>query len=202
MILDISNAFDLTINMKQKKLEELKIKCGKCIDCELHKTRNNIVFSDGNPDTAKIVLIGEAPGENEDLQGIPFVGRAGKLLNEFLENAGISREKDLYIINMVKCRPPENRVPTKKEKATCKHFLTEQILTINPTLILLCGSTAMDEFLSAGKITEIHGEIFDIKISDNTYKAMPILHPSPLCRYPDKKNVMIKDLSAAKKLTG
>jgi len=161
-----------------------------------------VVFSDGNPESAKIVLIGEAPGENEDLQGIPFVGRAGKLLNEFLEKAGISREKDLYIINMVKCRPPNNRVPTKKEKSTCRHFLTEQILTINPKLILLCGSTAMEEFLEGKKITEVHGKVFEISVSNKTYKAMPILHPSPLCRYPDKTNVMVKDLSSAKKLIG
>lgn len=185
---------------KSVLVEKIKQKCQNCASCELHKTRNNIVFADGNPETASIVLIGEAPGENEDLQGIPFVGRAGKLLNEFLEKAGISREKDLYIINIVKCRPPENRVPTKKEKATCKHFLIEQILGLDPELVLLCGSTAMDEFLSAGKITEIHGKIFDIEISDKTYKAMPILHPSPLCRYPDKKNVMVKDLAIAKKL--
>lgn len=183
-----------------KKLETLKNKCKNCASCELHKTRNNIVFADGNPETASIILIGEAPGENEDLQGIPFVGRAGKLLNDYLMEAGLSRENDLYIINIVKCRPPENRVPTKKEKSTCKQFLIEQILTINPKLILLCGSTAMSEFLNCDKITDIHGKIFDIGIAQKIYKAMPILHPSPLCRFPDKKNVMIKDLSIAKSL--
>lgn len=204
------------------KLEKLKIKCNECKSCELHKTRNNIVFADGNPQTASIVLIGEAPGENEDLQGLPFVGRAGKLLNDYLQEAGLSREKDLYIINIVKCRPPNNRVPTKREKSTCKPFLEEQISTINPKLILLCGSTAMNEFLNEGKITEVHGKVFDIEIAPSpsfsdarasrrktpaplkgegaTYKAMPILHPSPLCRFPDKKNVMIQDLKVAKSL--
>ena len=87
--------------MKAKKLDELKNKCLKCKKCELGETRNNIVFSDGNPKTARAILIGEAPGENEDKTGTPFVGRAGKLLNEFLEKAEISREKDLYIINTV-----------------------------------------------------------------------------------------------------
>lgn len=176
------------------KLEKLRDKCKNCASCELHKTRNNIVFADGNPNTASIVLIGEAPGENEDIQGKPFVGRAGQLLNDYLQEAGLSREKDLYIINIVKCRPPNNRVPTKAEKATCKPYLIEQILSVNPKLILLCGSTAMSEFLNEGKITEVHGQIFDIGISNKIYKSMPILHPSPLCRFPDKKNVMVKDL--------
>lgn len=186
--------------MKKSLLDKLYNKCKNCASCELHKTRNNIVFADGNPETASIILIGEAPGENEDLQGRPFVGRAGKLLDDYLKEAGLSREKDLYIINIVKCRPPNNRVPTKHEKATCKPYLIEQIKSINPKLILLCGTTAMGEFINEGKITEVHGKIFDIKISDDTYKAMPILHPSPLCRFPDKKMVMVEDLKAAKAL--
>lgn len=186
--------------VKRTRLDNIENKCIDCASCELHKTRNNIVFADGNPETASIILIGEAPGENEDLQGIPFVGRAGKLLNDYLMEAGLSRENDLYIINIVKCRPPENRVPTKEEKFTCKQFLIEQILTVDPKLILLCGSTAMSEFLNKGKITDVHGKIFDIEIAQKTYKAMPILHPSPLCRFSDKKNVMIKDLSVAKSL--
>lgn len=186
--------------MKKDKLERLKLKCKNCASCELHKTRNNIVFADGNPKTASIVLIGEAPGENEDLQGLPFVGRAGKLLEGYLQEAGLSREKDLYIINIVKCRPPNNRVPTKNEKAACKEFLREQILAINPKIILLCGSTAMNEFLNEGKITEVHGKVFDIEIAEKSYKSMPILHPSPLCRFPDKKNEMVQDLKVAKSL--
>ena len=113
--------------MKEKILTELKAKCQDCMQCELGKTRNNIVFSDGNPSSAKAILIGEAPGENEDKTGTPFVGRAGKLLNEFLEKAGISRAEDLYIINTVKCRPPQNRVPTDSEKAACEGYLLKQI---------------------------------------------------------------------------
>lgn len=132
--------------MKTKQLENLKKECEKCTACELYSTRNNIVFADGNPDKASIVLIGEAPGENEDLRGIPFVGRAGKLLNEFLQKAGINREKDLYIINTIKCRPPKNRIPTDKEKKACRDFLLSQIEIINPKIILLCGATAMKSF--------------------------------------------------------
>ena len=106
--------------MKTEELNKLKQECLNCKKCVLGDTRINVVFSDGNPETAKAILIGEAPGENEDKTGTPFVGRAGKLLNEFLEKAEISREKDLYIINTVKCRPPQNRVPTDKEKKECE----------------------------------------------------------------------------------
>lgn len=185
---------------KLNSLRELEDKCKKCASCELHKTRNNIVFADGNPETAKIILIGEAPGENEDLQGKPFVGIGGKLLNQFLQEAEISRENDIYIINTVKCRPPKNRVPTKEEKTACKHFLGEQISIINPQLIILCGTTAMSDFIQNVKITEVHGKIFEINIGDKTYKAMPILHPSPLCRFTDKKTIMVTDLIKAKNL--
>ena len=117
---------------KEELLNELKANCMSCQNCELGRTRHNIVFSDGNPNTAKAILIGEAPGENEDLTGTPFVGRAGKLLNEFLEKVGINREKDLYIINTVKCRPPKNRVPTNQEKEECSKYLYNQIEIINP----------------------------------------------------------------------
>jgi uracil-DNA glycosylase len=184
-----------------KKLEKLNDKCKNCASCELHDTRNNIVFSDGNPETASLVLIGEAPGENEDKLGKPFVGDAGHNLDKFLKDAGISRNDDLYIINTVKCRPPKNRKPKKAEKEACRDFLYEQIDIINPKIIILCGSTAMNEFLKGKKITDIHGTVFDIDVLDKTYKAIPILHPSPLCTYPDKKNVMIKDLLLAKSLT-
>lgn len=187
-------------------LNELKEKCKDCIGCDLYKTRTNIVFADGNSQTATIVLIGEAPGENEDLQGIPFVGRAGKLLNEFLEKAGISREKDLYIINTVKCRPPKNRVPSNAEKDACRHFLLTQIEIINPKIILLCGATAMKSFLD-GKtpISKARGEIFAIEINGKKYPSMPIFHPSYLLRnhstesgFP--RDLMLKDLIKIKKM--
>jgi len=198
-----------------KELDELKNKCNECKSCELHKTRNNIVFADGNPETASIVLIGEAPGENEDLQGIPFVGRAGKLLNEFLIKAGLSRENDLYIINTVKCRPfiqgndnkRKDRAPTNEEKEACKHFLIEQINIINPNLILLCGRTAMNEFLTNLKtkdtITKIRGTIYEIELNGKKYQAMPIVHPSWLGRQhstkPDSPRVFfLQDLKKAR----
>lgn len=192
---------------KEKRLNELKSKCGECCKpCELDKTRHNVVFADGNPETASIVLIGEAPGENEDLQGIPFVGRAGKLLNEFLTKADLSRENDLYIINTVKCRPPKNRVPTDTEKKECRPIMLKQIEIINPKIILLCGATALKSFSSAKTpISKIRGEIFEIEINDKKYQAMPIFHPSYLLRNhstePDSpRDLMLNDLKKIKKI--
>lgn len=159
--------------MKTKLLSELKQTCENCTECELSKTRTNIVFADGNPQTATIILIGEAPGENEDLTGKPFVGKAGKLLNEMLEKVGIDREKDLYIINTLKCRPPKNRTPKKSEKKLCEKYLFEQIKIISPKVIILCGSTALASF-SNEKIKNFHGQWFDI----NGVKSIAILHPA------------------------
>lgn len=192
--------------MKKKLLEEIKTKCENCFACELSKTRNSVVFSDGNPDSAKIVLIGEAPGENEDLSGTPFVGRAGKLLNEFLAKAGLEREKDFYIINTVKCRPPKNRVPSMEEKAACRDFMLKQIEIIDPKVILFCGATALKSF-STDKtpISKIRGEIFKVEINGKKYQAMPIFHPSYLLRnHSEEENsprgLMLKDLKTVKSL--
>ena len=170
--------------MKKELLELVEKKCKNCKSCLLAKSRHNIVFSDGNPETADIVLIGEAPGEMEDLSGTPFVGRAGQLLNEFLEGAGISRENDVYIINTVKCRPPENRVPSDLEKAACQQFLHAQIDIMNPQVILFCGATALKSFWSDQKvqISKIRGNWFTTNINGKDYKSMAIFHPSYLLR--------------------
>jgi len=185
---------------KTEILNTLKSQCQNCYDCELGNTRTNIVFSDGNPDSAKVVLIGEAPGENEDLTGTPFVGRAGKLLNEFLQSAKISREKDLYIINTVKCRPPKNRVPSDSEKSCCKKYLLSQINTIKPQVLIFCGATALKSFYSEKTtISKIRGQWLDININNETYKAMAIFHPSYLLRNHSleensPRDLMLKDL--------
>lgn len=171
--------------MKKNCLEIVRQKCENCKDCTLAKTRKNVVFSDGNPETAKIVLIGEAPGEMEDESGMPFVGRAGQLLNEFLANAGISRSEDLYIMNTVKCRPPENRVPTDVEKMTCSKFLKAQIDIIKPRAIVLCGATALKSFVELDKkttISKIRGEWMTITVDGVDYPAMTVFHPSYLLR--------------------
>lgn len=171
--------------MKKDCLEIVRGKCENCMSCALGKTRNNVVFSDGNPSTAKIVLIGEAPGEMEDETGRPFVGRAGQLLNDFLAEAGISREEDVYIINTVKCRPPENRVPTDEEKSACRKFLNAQIDIINPRAIVLCGATALKSFVELDKkqtISKVRGQWMNITVDGKEYPAITIFHPSYLLR--------------------
>ena len=192
--------------MKEKELENLKQECNSCLKCELGKTRINVVFSDGNPNTAKAILIGEAPGENEDKTGTPFVGRAGKLLNEFLKEAGISRENDLYIINTVKCRPPKNRVPSDEEKKCCENYLMKQIEIINPEVIIFCGSTALKSFYTQKTpISKIRGEVLEIKIGETVRKCIPIFHPSYLLRYHSLEEgspryLMLEDLKKIKSM--
>ena len=171
--------------MKKNCLEIVRQKCESCTGCALAKTRNNVVFSDGDESTAKIVLIGEAPGEMEDETGRPFVGRAGQLLTEFLTEAGISRDRDVYMINTVKCRPPENRVPTDEEKAACRKFLDAQIDIIKPDAIILCGATALKSFVTLDKkqtISKVRGQWMTITVDGVEYKAMTIFHPSYLLR--------------------
>lgn len=168
------------MNEKELSLEKIKQECISCFKCELGKTRNNIVFADGNPSTAKIFLIGEAPGADEDATGTPFVGRAGKLLTKLIEDSGLSRKDDFYIANTVKCRPPENRVPTDNEKKLCEHFLLEQIKIIQPKVIVLCGATSAKSFLGDKiKISQIRGNWYKIL---NNYDATVIFHPSYLLR--------------------
>ncbi len=165
--------------MKEKELEGIKKECCSCFKCSLGKTRKNVVFSDGNAD-AKILLIGEAPGADEDATGIPFVGRAGKLLTKLIEESGLSRQKDFYICNTVKCRPPENRVPTDEEKKICENYLINQIKTVNPKVIVLCGATSAKSFLGNKiKISEVRGKWY--KLFDNI-DATVIFHPSYLLR--------------------
>ena len=171
--------------MKSECLDIVRGKCESCTSCALGKTRQNMVFSDGNAETAKIVLIGEAPGEMEDECGRPFVGRAGQLLDHFLSEAGISRDNDLYIINTVKCRPPENRVPSDDEKSTCRKFLDAQIDIINPKAIVLCGATALKSFVETDKkrtISKLRGQWLTINVDGKDYQAMTIFHPSYLLR--------------------
>lgn len=191
--------------IKKGCLDIVQAKCEKCMDCVLGNTRKNVVFSDGNPETAKIVLIGEAPGETEDETGTPFVGRAGRLLNQFLEEAGISRKDDLYIINTVKCRPPENRVPTDVEKAMCEKYLTAQIDIMNPKAIIFCGATSLRSFWDDKKvqISKVRGKWFNVTVNGKEYKAMAIFHPSYLLRNHSMEDgsprrLMQQDLSVIK----
>lgn len=169
---------------KNATLEDIKKVCSTCIKCDLSKSRTQVVFSAGNPD-AKLMLIGEAPGRQEDETGIPFVGRAGKLLDKILLSQNITRDKEIYICNTVKCRPPENRVPTDGEKTACRVYLDSQIQLIRPKLILLAGATAVKSMLETKTpISKIRGQWFDGPLDS---KMMPIFHPSYLLRNESKE---------------
>jgi uracil-DNA glycosylase len=168
-----------------------------CSRCGLCSTRTQTVFSRGNPE-AKLVLIGEGPGEQEDLTGLPFVGRAGQLLDHVLASVQIDRDQDIYICNIVKCRPPKNRKPLPEEMQACKPYLLEQVQAVAPRLILLAGATAVEGILGDGKqkvaITKIRGQWLDapFTVTDATTgesftpRIMPIFHPSYLLRNPSK----------------
>ena len=180
-------------------LEKIKKECLDCCACPLYSPEKNKVFS-SRDDVATILMIGEAPGEKEDLMGEPFVGMAGKLMNGYFELAGLSREKDIYITNIVKCRPPNNRKPKSVEKDACLGFLLRQIEYVNPKVIILCGGTALEAFVKNTKISEVHGQLLKIKIGDKIYDAVPVYHPSPLCRVENKKEIMVQDLTKIKNL--
>ena len=191
---------------KQQMLNDLKQECEKCRVCEIGKCRTNLVFGSGNPDTAKVVLIGEAPGEQEDLKGVPFVGKAGQFMDEYLEKAGINREKDLYIINTLKCRPfviknpakgvKSNRPPKPEEKRACEAFMLKQIEIINPKLIILCGNNALKSLCgSKYTVTQVHGKLANLEYKG--HKAVAIYHPSYLISYAhsqEKNDEFLEDL--------
>lgn len=183
------------------ELEKLKQKCMLCQKCELCKTRTNVVFSDGVPNS-KLMLIGEAPGANEDLQGKPFVGRAGQLLDKIFESVGLSRN-DIYICNTLKCRPPLNRDPLPIEKERCSEYLEEQIRILKPKIILLCGKVALTSFFpEVTGISKVRGKWFD---GPYDAKVMPIFHPAYLLRNPSKKEgspkwLMWQDIQEVKRV--
>ena len=141
----------------EKKLQEIKQQVIECTKCELSKTRNNSVAGKGNF-KSDVIFVGEAPGKNEDLKGEPFIGIAGKKLSMALESAGITRDK-VYITNIVKCRPPNNRVPTTNERETCKDYLKKEIEIIKPKIICILGNTAFGSLLDGKEITKYRGKI-------------------------------------------
>jgi len=195
-------------NLKYNSLEEAKKEAMKCTKCRLCEGRTNVVFSDGN-EKAKIMIVGEGPGENEDLQGLPFVGRAGQLLDKIFESVGLSRKEYLYICNIVKCRPPDNRAPLDDEAEACSEYLQAQIKYIDPKIIILAGAVAVKGILKMKdpKITKIRGQWIESKdplLFDR--KIMPIFHPSYLLRHEwntkpgSPKALMWKDVQEIKKV--
>ena len=173
--------------------EGLKKKCAECDKCELHKTRTNCVFGTGN-EKATLMFIGEAPGEQEDLSGIPFVGRAGQLLDKFLAAVDINRE-DVYIANILKCRPPKNRDPLPDEEDACIDYLREQVALINPKVIVCLGRiSAMRLIKPDFKSTREHGTWF----KKGNYLMTAVYHPAALLRDPRKKEDMLEDMKRIK----
>ena len=169
--------------------EKLYNECACCTACALSSTRTNCVFGAGS-ENADILFVGEAPGDNEDKSGTPFVGRAGKLLNEYLSTVGIDRDS-VYIANILKCRPPKNRDPLPSEEDACIDFLQRQIALIQPKLIVCLGRISAKRLISKSfKITQDHGVWFDF----NGIPITAVYHPALLLRDPRKSNDMLKDM--------
>ena len=164
-------------------LNELAQHCNQCHRCGLGDTRRNAVVERGNP-KALIMIVGEGPGQNEDETGRPFVGKAGQLLDKILASVKFDTDRDVYICNTVKCRPPENRVPSTDEMAACKPYLLEQIRLVDPKIILLTGATAVKDLTGDKRgITKIRGQWLEWQ----GRLCMPILHPSYLLRNPSRE---------------
>ena len=183
---------------KGKKLQDLKDSLNKIKNCNLKKSSTKIVFSDGNPN-AKIMIIGEAPGENEDLEGIPFIGRAGELLDKMLLSINLNRD-NVYISNIVNFRPPENRNPTKEEIARYLPYLIKHIEIINPQILILLGSTALNAIIGTEKtISDIRGKWIKKKVGNCNTSVIVSFHPSFLMRQPSQKKLSWLDLKMIKK---
>ncbi len=166
-----------------KDFDELRSECIKCTKCGLCQGRHNVVFGVGNP-KAKVLFVGEGPGENEDLQGEPFVGRAGKLLDVMLDAVDLSRERNIYIANIVKCRPPQNRDPLPEEQEACIGWLRNQFAIMRPKIIVCLGRIAGMKLMDPNmKITRQHGQFVDKKGT----LMMATLHPAALLRNPNQK---------------
>ncbi len=165
----------MSFTQKQRALIELSNRADGCIDCQLHQERSSVVFGQGTAE-ARVLVVGEAPGKNEDLQGIPFVGRSGKLLRQAFSAVGLS-EQFVYITNVVKCRPPDNRNPRPPELAACRYYLDRQLELIDPEIILSLGNFALRYFLGEShKISTARGQSYQF----DKFKLIPTYHPSYL----------------------
>lgn len=171
--------------------ETLQYECNHCAECSLSQTRNSVVFGDGSR-TAEILMVGEGPGASEDEQGVPFVGRAGKLLDDMMAIIGLDRT-NVYIANIVKCRPPQNRDPLNVEQDACIGYLHRQIALLRPKILVCLGRIAAMRFIdSKFRITKDHGRWYDI----NNIRTIAIYHPSALLRDPGKRPETFDDLKS------
>lgn len=181
--------FEAVEKVQDDSLLKIREDLGDCTRCKLHKGRNKLVFGDGSP-KAQLVFVGEGPGADEDAQGLPFVGRAGKLLTQMIEAMGLQR-KDVYICNVVKCRPPENRTPEPDEVKTCSPYLLRQIDVINPKVIVCLGAVAAKTLLETTRgISQYRGEWQEWR----GRKLLATYHPAYLLRNPPAKADVWKDL--------
>jgi DNA polymerase len=189
-------SFGLTDVDGGSALQSVRVDLGDCTRCKLHRLgRRQIVFGVGSPHAA-LMFIGEAPGRDEDIQGIPFVGRAGQLLTKMIEAIGLRRE-DVYIANVIKCRPPENRNPDPDEVAACEPFLFRQVETINPAVIVALGTFAAQALLKTqDSISRLRGRVYKY----GGAQLIPTFHPAYLLRSPDKKRDAWEDLKKAKSI--
>jgi len=172
-----------------KKLETIKQKVIRCTDCDLCKTRTKAVPGKGNFHS-DVIFVGEAPGKNEDRNGEPFIGIAGKKLSAALEEAGVSRD-DVYITNIVKCRPPKNRVPTAAERETCQEYLKQEIAIIKPKIICILGNTAFSSLLGGSEITKFRGKL--VRKDGQMYFLS--LHPAATIYNQELVTVLKKDIA-------
>lgn len=171
---------------------DLKSDCGTCRKCPLGETRTNLVFGVGN-ENAEVMLIGEGPGEQEDLQGEPFVGKSGQLLDKYLAAIELDRNKNVYIANIVKCRPPHNRDPKPEEQDACISWLKEQTRLIHPKIIVCVGRIAAQRLMNPNfRVTKQHGEF----INRNGFLMMGTFHPAALLRNPSQKPDAFEDFLA------
>ncbi|MBQ8184004.1 MAG: uracil-DNA glycosylase [Clostridia bacterium] len=178
--------------MKYEDFEQLKEECSKCNKCSLGSTRTNVVFGVGN-ESADIMFVGEGPGENEDLQGEPFVGKAGQLLDKYLQVIGLDRKSNIYIANIVKCRPPGNRDPESGEQDACIEWLRCQTRLIKPKIIVCLGRIAAQKLISEDfRVTRQHGEF----IKKGNILFMGTFHPAALLRNPSNKPDALSDFQA------
>ncbi len=175
-----------------KDFESLKKDCSACRKCGLCETRNNLVFGVGN-ENAEVMFVGEGPGYNEDMQGEPFVGRGGQLLDKYLTHIGLDRHKNIYIANMVKCRPPENRDPSEEELNQCIDWLRDQTRLIRPKIMVCLGRISAMRLISKDfRVTQQHGQF----IEKGGILFMGTFHPAALLRNPNNKGLALEDFLA------
>jgi uracil-DNA glycosylase len=192
-----ASLFDAMNRIPDDTLLKIRDDLGECTRCKLHSTRRTIVFGDGNP-KADLVFVGEGPGHDEDVQGLPFVGRAGKLLTQMIEAMGLQRQ-DVYICNVVKCRPPENRLPERDEISTCSPFLFRQLDAIDPQVIVCLGACSAQTLLQTNRgISHFRGQWMEFR----GRRLLATYHPAYLLRNPAAKSEVWKDLQKVMAVLG